>query len=100
MTRKFFTPEFKLAAVKLVTEQGLSVSNACKTTGVGDTALRRWIKQYKDEQQGISPNGKALTIEQQRIQVLEKQVQTLQQEKDLLKKAAAFFVKELDHSSK
>lgn len=100
MTRRKFSPEFKLNAVKLVTEQGLSVADACKTAGVGDTALRRWMKQYETEQRGDTPAGQALTHEQQRIQALEQQVQRLEQEKELLKKAAAFFVKELDHSSK
>ncbi|WP_196247957.1 transposase, partial [Gallibacterium anatis] len=40
-----FSPDYKVAAVKLVTEQGYSVAQACSELGIGETALRRWIKQ-------------------------------------------------------
>ncbi|KGQ55836.1 transposase, partial [Gallibacterium anatis str. Avicor] len=43
--RRTFSPDYKVAAVKLVTEQGYSVAQACSELGIGETALRRWIKQ-------------------------------------------------------
>ncbi|WP_431834884.1 transposase, partial [Gallibacterium anatis] len=42
--RRTFSPDYKVAAVKLVTEQGYSVAQACSELGIGETALRRWIK--------------------------------------------------------
>lgn len=100
MARRSFTPEFKEEAAKLVVDQGYSVSHACQTMDVGHTALRRWVEQLKAERGGQRLAGQALTPEQQRIQALEAQVRQLEKERDILKKSTAFFVKELDRSSK
>ena len=43
--RRFFSPEFKAEAVKLIKERGYSVSQACRELDIGETALRRWISQ-------------------------------------------------------
>ncbi|MCW9717713.1 transposase [Avibacterium sp. 21-599] len=48
--RRTFSPEYKAAAVKLVTEQSYSISQACLELGIGETALRRWVKQVQAEQ--------------------------------------------------
>ncbi len=97
--RRSFTPEFKLEAVSLVTEKGYSVTEACAALGIGPTALRRWIKQYQLEQDGITPAGAhALTPEQRQIQELQKRIQRLELEKDILKKATALLMTdELKH---
>jgi transposase len=60
--------------------------------GVGETAMRRWVEQLKSEHQGITPNSKALTAEQQRIQELEKRIKRLELEKEILKKATALLM--------
>jgi transposase len=62
---------------------------------LGDTAVRRWITQFDAEQLGQSGIGKPLTVEQQRIRQLETQNRQLQSDNDLLKKASAFFAREL-----
>jgi transposase len=62
---------------------------------LGDTAVRRWIAQFDAEQLGQSGIGKPLTVEQQRIRQLETQNRQLQSDNDLLKKASAFFAREL-----
>ena len=67
--RRFFSPEFKAEAVKLIKERGYSVSQACRELDIGETALRRWISQVEAENQGyilpgskpISPNNSAFT---------------------------------------
>ena len=51
-TRRFFSPEFKAKAVKLITERGYSIAQACRELDVGETALRRWINQVNAENQG------------------------------------------------
>ena len=90
-TRRSFTTEFKRDAVALVRHQGYSVPQACQALNIGDTALRRWLAQIEAEAMGITPRGKALTPEQQRIQTLEAQVKRLEMEKAILKKAATLF---------
>ena len=79
----------------MVKEQGLSVTQVCRDMALGETAVRRWIKQFEDEQTGSPGIGKPLTAEQQRIRQLETEVRQLRQDNDLLKKASAFFAREL-----
>ena len=55
--------------------------------------MRRWVKQLKEEQEGITPQkGKALSAEHQEIQQLKKQINKLEREKDILKKASALLM--------
>ena len=61
-------------------------------SGYGESALRRWVKQLSSERNGVTPKGKALTAEQQKIQVLEAQIKRLEQEKAILKKATALLM--------
>lgn len=90
--RRSFTLAFKREAAALVIEHGYSVNEACKAVGVGSTALRRWVNQVKEEQQGITPKASAFTPEQQHIQVLEKRIKHLELEKEILKKATALLM--------
>lgn len=76
--------------MKLVTEQGYSVAEACRSLDIGETALRRWMAQMKSGENGsVLPGTKPLTEEQQRIHELEKKVKRLEQEKMILRKATA-----------
>lgn len=93
--RRKFDSQFKLEVVHMVKDQALSVSQVSKTMGVGETAIRRWVAQYETELNGQNGIGKPLTAEQQRIRALEAQVRQLQSDNDLLKKASAFFAREL-----
>lgn len=93
LMRRTFSPEYKAAAVKLVTEQGYSIPQACLELGIGETALRRWIKQVQAEQQGyVLPGSKPISPEQQRIRELEKRIKILEEDKEILKKATAIFM--------
>ena len=87
MTRKrrTFTPEFKQETASLVLDQGYSIAQASTSMGVGESALRRWVQQLSDERQGVTPKGKAITPEQQRIQELEERCRRLEMEKSILK---------------
>ncbi|KGQ23698.1 transposase, partial [Gallibacterium anatis] len=81
--RRTFSPDYKVAAVKLVTEQGYSVTQACSELGIGETALRRWIKQVQAEKQGYVLSGtKPLSPEQQRIRELEQRIKILEEDKE------------------
>ncbi|HEH6453803.1 TPA: transposase, partial [Pseudomonas aeruginosa] len=75
--RRTFSAEFKREAAALVLDQGYSHIDACRSLGVVDSALRRWVKQLEAERQGV----KALTPEQQKIQELEARINRLEREK-------------------
>ena len=96
--RRSFSTEFKAEAANLVVKQGYSVSEASRSLGVGETAIRRWVNQLVQERDGITPKSKALTPEQQKIQELETRINRLEREKAILKKATALLMSdELDH---
>ncbi|TED83254.1 IS3 family transposase [Pseudomonas aeruginosa] len=84
--RRTFSAEFKREAAALVLDQGYSYIDACRSLGVVDSALRRWVKQLEAERQGVTPKSKALTPEQQKIQELEARINRLEREKAIFKK--------------
>ena len=90
--RRSFSPEFKLEVANLVLEQNYTVAEASKAMGVGETVLRRWVKQLQAERCGITPASKALTPEQKKIQELEARIKRLETEKRILKKATALLM--------
>lgn len=98
MTRKnkaHFTPEQRLEYAKLMVEEGYTNKQVQEISGAGDSAVSRWKKQYKEESMGNTPiNKAAITPEQQRIQELEKQLWRAKRDNDILKKAAAFFIRD------
>jgi len=71
------------------------VSQICKSLELGESAVRRWIQQLEAEQAGGTGIGKPLTAEQQRIRQLEAENRQLRMDNDILKKASAFFAREL-----
>ncbi|MCU8979890.1 IS3 family transposase [Pseudomonas aeruginosa] len=84
--RRTFSAEFKREAAALVLDQGYSHIDACRSLGVVDSALRRWVKQLQQERDGLTPKSKALTPEQQKIQELEARINRLEREKAIFKK--------------
>lgn len=93
--RREFDDSFKLQVVKMVKEQGLTVPQVCRDMDLGATAVRRWVRQYEAELSGQPGIGKPLTPEQQRIRQLELENLQLKQDNELLKKASAFFAREM-----
>ena len=93
--RRAFDAAFKLQVVRMVREQGLSVGQVCREMKLVDSAVRRWIEQFDEEAAGRPGIGKPLTAEQQRIRQLEVENRQLKSDNDLLKKASAFFAREL-----
>jgi transposase len=79
----------------MIQANGLSIPQVCQDMQVGETAVRRWLKQAEAEQLGQAGIGKALTPEQQRIRQLEAENRQLKSDNELLKKASAFFAREL-----
>jgi transposase len=93
--RRNFDPSFRLEIVRMITEQGLSISHVSQTMDIRVTAIRRWMEQYEAEQQGQPGIGKPLTAEQQHIRQLEQENRQLRSDVNVLKKASAFFAREL-----
>lgn len=92
--RRTFSPEFKQQAACLVLDQGYSHVEASRSVGIGESVLRRWVQQLQLERQGITPQSKAMTPDQQRIQELEARIECLEREKSILKKATALLMSE------
>jgi transposase len=93
-TRRIFTREFKLEAVKLVSERGVSIAQACRDLGLHVNVLRKWVRDQKADPQHAFPGQGQMKPEQAEIAALKKEVVKLKMERDLLKKAAAWFAKE------
>jgi len=91
--RRRFSREFKLEAVKLVKEGGVGITEAARDLGVHDTSLRRWIQQF-DIDRGGGQAGALTTEEKEELRRLRREVRTLRMEREVLKKATAFFAKE------
>ena len=85
---KSYDKEFKIAAARLVTEQGYGPKQAAASLGVHTNTLQYWVKVY-----GRKPQPEAETLETLRLRVkqLEAQNQRLLMEREILKKATAFF---------
>ena len=88
--RNQFPTEFKQECVNLVVNQGYSVAQAANAMHVGLSSMQRWVGQSKQELRGVTPQARALTPEQQRIQALESEVKQLRRDNDLLKKASEY----------
>lgn len=91
MKRRKFTREFKVSAVKLVNHQGYSISEAAKNLGVDPSCIRNWLGRFSGEA-SLTPAGDGAMASE--IQRLRKENARLTMERDILKKAAAFFAKE------
>ena len=94
MTRRQFSREFKREAVHLVAVRGVSVAQAARDLDVHVTVLRRWVKQYGADPAGAFPGNGQMTPADDEVRRLRREVATLKAERDILKKAAAYFAKD------
>ena len=92
--RKKYSKEFKLDAVSLVIEQGYTRTDAAKSLGINHSMLGRWVKEQQQEDGHAFRGNGRLSAEQQEIKALKGEVKRLQMERDILKKATAFFAAE------
>lgn len=91
--RRTFTDEFKAGAVRLVVKEGKTVAEVSRDLDLVPSALAKWVKQAKVDS-GEGPPGALTTEEREELSRLRKQVRKLEIEREILKKAAAFFAKE------
>lgn len=94
MTRRQFSREFKREAVHLVVDRGVSVAQAARDLDLHQTVLRRWIQQYRDQPAGAFPGQGRMTSADDEVRRLKREVARLKAERDILKKAAAYFARD------
>ena len=94
MERRRFTREFKLEAVRLVTDRGVTIAQASRDLDVNGTVLRRWVKEFGSDPEQAFPGHGQQKADQAEITRLRREVAKLKAERDILKKAAAYFAKD------
>jgi transposase len=93
-TRRSFTKEFKVEAVRLITEGGQSISKVARDLGIRDTMLGRWKKDWEQDCEVAFPGKGHLKPEEAELRRLRRENERLRMERDILKKAAALFSKD------
>jgi transposase len=94
-TRKQYTKEFKLDAISLVVDQGLTITEAARSLEIRANMLGRWIKENEADNNGQAFRGNGnLTPDQEEIRRLKIENKQLKLERQILKEAAVFFAKE------
>jgi len=94
LKRRQFTAEFKLEAARYVLDQGLSYAQVGKRLGVLPKLVREWVVKYEQGELVAGAPKLRVTAQQMELSELRKEVQRLRMERDILKKAAAYFAKE------
>ena len=91
MARRTYTREFKLQALRMLTDQGLSVAEVARRLGVGENCLRTWRRAAQEQGDAAFPGQGNPSPAEDELRRLRAEVQRLKAERDLLKKAAAYF---------
>ncbi len=91
--RRSFTKEYKAEVVGLIRKSGKVVGAVSRELGLAETAVRRWIERAEIDSGG-GPVGALTTAEREEFAQLRRRVKTLEMEREILKKATAFFAKE------
>lgn len=94
MERRIISREFKEQAVRLVRTEGLGIKKAAADLGVSQSALRKWVDASKTQGVAAFPGSGNLSSEERKIRELEKKLRLAEMERDILKKATAFFAKD------
>ena len=94
MQRRKFSREFKVEAVRLVGDRGVSAAQAARDLDVHENVLRKWVKELAAAPTDAFPGHGQMKPEQLEIERLRREVTKLKAERDILKKAAAFFARE------
>ena len=92
--RKSYSEQFKIDAVKLLTEQGYKIAEAARNLDIHPNILRKWRDQFSSGSDQAFPGKGHMTSEKEELNWLRKENKRLRMEHEILKKAAAFFAKE------
>ena len=91
--RRAFSAEYKAEVVELIRESGKSIGAVARDLDLTETAVRAWVQQAEVDG-GRGSTGALTTVEREELAQLRKRVKTLEMEREILKKATAFFAKE------
>lgn len=89
--RRSFSREFKLEAVSMVTEGGVSLAQAARNLGISENSLWRWKKEFEEDPDHAFPGKGHLKPPDDELVRLRRENQRLRQERDILKKAVGIF---------
>ena len=92
--RRVYTREFKIEAVKLITDKGYSIAEASRNLGIDYSVLRRWKMQMESDSQHAFPCKGYLKPQDEELRRLKQEVQRVKEERDILKKALAYFAED------
>jgi transposase len=95
MQRRKFGREFKVEAVRLIKDRGVSVAQASRDLEIHENVLRKWVKEFAVDPAQAFPGHGQMKPEQLEIEKLRREVAKLKAERDILKKAAAYFAKDV-----
>ena len=96
MGRRTFSKEFKVESVRLVRNRGVSIAQAARDLDVHENVIRKWVKEFDGDPGQAFPGHGNMKPELAEIERLKREVQKLKAERDILKKATAYFAK--DHT--
>jgi transposase len=92
--RRKFDREFKMEAVRLVTEKGRSVAEVAKNLGFHENLLHKWKRQYLEDTGNAFPGKGKLKPDAEELRRLKKKLADVTEERDILKKALAYFAED------
>ncbi len=92
--RNTYDKEFKISAVKLVLERKQSAISVARDLGINVNSLHNWKKKYLEDQEHSFPGHGKLKPSDEELRKLKRELETVRMERDILKKAIAFFAKE------
>jgi|TARA_R100001377_G_scaffold55220_1_gene32671 transposase len=100
LKRATYSAAIKLETAQLVVDQSYTQEEAAKAMGVGKSTVSKWVTQLKQERNGQTPSASPMTPEQIEIRELKKQIQRIELEKDILKKATALLMSDSLNNSR
>ena len=92
--RRRFTKEFKVEAARLVLERGVSIRQAARDLDLNSNVLGNWVREFRSDPTFCFPGNGQQKPEAAEITALKREIAKLKMERDILKKAAAYFAKE------
>ena len=92
--RKIYNREFKIEAVRLITEKGYSVAEASRNLGIDYSVLRRWKNQLAGDPEHAFPGKGKLKAPDEELRRLKRELEQVKEERDILKKALAYFAED------
>lgn len=91
--RRTYDKEFKLSAVKMITEGGMSLLQVSRDLGVNENSLHKWKKDYLSDNQNAFPGKGRMKPEEEELRRVKKELIRVSMERDILKKALGYFGK-------